>query len=222
MCLGMFMAILDIQVVATSLPSIQQALAISPDQMSWIQTAYLIAEVIAIPLTGWFTRVLTLRWLFALATLIFTLASLGCAFSGNFASLVIFRIIQGFAGGTLIPAVFTGVFLLFPARQHPIAGTIAGVTAVLGPTVGPVIGGWITFHYSWHWLFLINVFPGVVIVVATAVLLPWGRARLTHLKNFDVVLADADVAGAGGARDRPEAGARIGLVLGRLPRAVRL
>ncbi len=103
---------------------------------------------------------LTLRWLFALATLIFTLASLGCAFSGNFTSLVIFRIIQGFAGGMLIPAVFTGVFLLFPARQHPIAGTIAGVTAVLGPTVGPVIGGWITFHYSWQWLFLINVASG--------------------------------------------------------------
>jgi DHA2 family multidrug resistance protein len=148
MCLGMFMAILDIQVVATSLPSIQQALAISPDAMSWIQTAYLIAEVIAIPLTGWLTRVLTLRWLFVIATTVFTLASLGCAFSGNFASLVVFRIIQGFAGGTLIPAVFTGVFLLFPARQHPIAGTIAGVTAVLGPTVGPVVGGWITYHYS--------------------------------------------------------------------------
>jgi len=112
MCLGMFMAILDIQVVATSLPSIQQALVISPDQMSWIQTAYLIAEVIAIPLTGSFTRVLTLRWLFALATLIFTLASLGCAFSGNFTSLVIFRIIQGFAGGTLIPS------LVFPDLQE--------------------------------------------------------------------------------------------------------
>jgi MFS transporter, DHA2 family, multidrug resistance protein len=185
MCLGMFMAILDIQVVATSLPSIQQALAISPDAMSWIQTAYLIAEVIAIPLTGWLTRVLTLRWLFVIATTVFTLASLGCAFSGNFTSLVVFRIIQGFAGGTLIPAVFTGVFLLFPARQHPIAGTIAGVTAVLGPTVGPVVGGWITYHYSWQWLFLINVLPGVVIIAGTAALLPWGRARLTHLARFD-------------------------------------
>src|ERR1700712_2636693 len=103
MCLGMFMAILDIQVVATSLPTIQQALSISPDAMSWIQTAYLIAEVIAIPLTGWLTRALSLRWLFVLAIFIFTLTSVGCAFSGNFASLVTFRIFQGFAGGTLIP-----------------------------------------------------------------------------------------------------------------------
>src|SRR6266567_834392 len=78
MCAGMFMAILDIQVVATSLPAIQDALAISRDAMSWIQTAYLIAEIIAIPLTGWFTRVLTLRWLFVIAIGVFTLTSIGC------------------------------------------------------------------------------------------------------------------------------------------------
>ncbi len=106
MCLGMFMAILDIQVVATSLPAIQQALAISPDAMSWVQTAYLIAEVIAIPLTGLFTRVLTLRWLVASSVTLFTLASIGCAFSGGFAVLLAFRVVQGFAGGVLIPAVF--------------------------------------------------------------------------------------------------------------------
>ena len=185
MCVGMFMAILDIQVVATSLPTIQHALAISPDAMSWIQTAYLIAEVIAIPITGWFTRVLTLRWLFVIATVMFTLSSLGCAFSSNFASLVTFRVIQGFSGGTLIPAVFSGIFLLFPARQHPFASTIAGIMAVLAPTIGPVVGGWITHHYSWQWLFLINVFPGVIAASATPFLLPRGRPRFSHLSRFD-------------------------------------
>jgi len=114
MCLGMFMAILDIQVVATSLPAIQRALAISPDAMSWIQTAYLIAEVIAIPLTGLFTRVLSLRWLFVTAVGLFTLASVGCALSSGFAVLLAFRVAQGFSGGVLIPAVFSAVFLLFP------------------------------------------------------------------------------------------------------------
>ena len=81
MCLGMFMAILDIQVVATSLPTIQNALAISPEAMSWIQTSYLIAEVIAIPLTGWLTHILSMRWLFTAAIAFFTLASIGCAAS---------------------------------------------------------------------------------------------------------------------------------------------
>ena len=187
MCLGMFMAILDIQVVATSLPAIQQALAISPDAMSWIQTAYLIAEITAIPLTGWLTRVVTLRWLFVIAIFIFTVTSVGCAFSTNFTSLVFFRILQGFAGGTLIPAVFSGIFLLFPARAHPIAGTIAGIMAVLAPTVGPVVGGWITHHYSWPWLFLVNVVPGVIAVIATPFLLPRGRPRLNQLKHFDAM-----------------------------------
>src|SRR5260370_28148385 len=167
MCLGMFMAILDIQVVATSLPAIQSALAISRDAMSWIQTAYLIAEITAIPLTGWLTRVLTLRWLFVVAIGLFTLASIGCAFSGNFATLVGFCVLQGFSGGTLIPAVFSPAFLPFPIRLHPVAPAMAGLMAVLAPTVGPVVGGWITETWSWHWLFLINVAPRAVAAAAT-------------------------------------------------------
>ena len=185
MCVGMFMAILDIQVVATSLPAIQDALAISRDAMSWIQTAYLIAEIIAIPLTGWFMRVLTLRWLFVIAIGVFTLASIGCAFSGSFPTLVSFRVLQGFAGGALIPAVFSAVFLLFPIRLHPIATTMAGIMAVLAPTVGPVVGGWITETYSWHWLFLINVAPGVVAASATPFLLPNDRPRFANLATLD-------------------------------------
>jgi len=102
MCLGMFMAILDIQVVATSLPAIQEALGISRDAMSWIQTAYLIAEITAIPLTGLLTRTLSLRWLFVAAISLFTAASIGCAASDNFATLICARVLQGFAGGALI------------------------------------------------------------------------------------------------------------------------
>jgi len=185
MCLGMFMAILDIQVVATSLPAIQDALSISREAMSWIQTAYLIAEIIAIPLTGWLTRVLTLRWLFVAAIGLFTAASIGCAFSGDFPLLIGFRVLQGFAGGTLIPAVFSAVFLLFPIRQHPAATTMAGIMAVLAPTVGPVVGGWITETWSWHWLFLINVAPGVVAAAATPFLLPRAQPRLADLVTLD-------------------------------------
>jgi DHA2 family multidrug resistance protein len=187
MCLGMFMAILDIQVVATSLPAIQDALAISRDAMSWIQTAYLIAEITAIPLTGWLTRVLTLRWLFVIAISVFTFASIGCAFSGNFAALVSFRVLQGFAGGMLIPAVFSAVFLLFPIRSHAIATTMAGIMAVLAPTVGPVVGGWITETYSWHWLFLINVAPGLIAAAATPFLLPREKPDFAGLATLDGV-----------------------------------
>jgi DHA2 family multidrug resistance protein len=186
MCLGMFMAILDIQVVVTSLPTIQLELAISPDAMSWIQTAYLIAEVIAIPLTGLFTRVLTLRWLFALGVALFTAASIGCAFSGNFAVLLVFRVVQGFSGGVLIPAVFSAVFLLFPSRLHAIATTVGGVVAVLAPTVGPIVGGWITDNWSWPWLFLINVIPGLIAASVTPFLLPRQNINLRELAKLDL------------------------------------
>ncbi|KQM13100.1 MFS transporter [Novosphingobium sp. Leaf2] len=187
MCLGMFMAILDIQIVATSLPAIQGALRIAPDQMVWVQTAYLTAEIIAIPLTGYFTARLGMRWLFVIAVSVFTLASLGCAMSGNFHELVGWRIVQGFAGGTLIPAVFAAVFLLFPPRSQALATTIAGVAAVMAPTVGPIVGGWITQSYSWHWLFRINIAPGVLAAIGVAICLRGTKAERHEGRAIDVL-----------------------------------
>ena len=186
MCLGMFMAILDVQVVATSIPTIQQALDVAPDKMSWVQTAYLIAEVTAIPLTGFLTRVLTMRWLFVGAVAVFTLASIGCAASVEFGPLIAWRVVQGFSGGALIPAVFSAVFVLFPPRQQGLATTVAGVLAVLAPTVGPIVGGWITQTWSWHWLFLINVIPGAVAALLAARLLPAQAVHLALLRKLDV------------------------------------
>jgi MFS transporter, DHA2 family, multidrug resistance protein len=187
MCVGMFMAILDIQVVATSLPAIQQALHFRPDQISWIQTSYLIAEVIAIPLTGWLTRLLSLRWLFVAACALFVVASVACAASAGFASLVAARVVQGFAGGVLIPIVFSAGFLLFSGRGEALATTIAGVLAVLAPTLGPIAGGWITTTWSWHWLFLINIAPGLVAVAVGALALPRSAASVKELRRLDAV-----------------------------------
>ncbi|WP_063695623.1 DHA2 family efflux MFS transporter permease subunit [Bradyrhizobium embrapense] len=210
MCIGMFMAILDIQVVATALPTIQRALAISPSAMSWIQTAYLIAEVIAIPLTGLFTHALSLRWLFAFAVSVFTIASVGCAVSGGFAVLLAFRVLQGFSGGVLIPAVFSAVFMLFPARLHAVATTIGGVVAVLAPTVGPVVGGWITQTWSWPWLFLINLIPGTIAAIVTPLLLPKQSASLRAFARLDtwslVLLAAALASVMIGLKEAPQRG----------------
>ncbi len=186
MCLGMFMAVLDIQIVASSLPEIQAAVGIPSHQLSWVQTAYLIAEVIAIPLTGWLTRLMTLRGMFVTATAGFTAASVGCAASNGFASLVAFRVVQGFCGGAIIPAVFTSVFVLFPQSRQVRATAIAGVFAVLAPTLGPVVGGYITETYSWHWLFLINLTPGIVVSLVVALTLRTGRPDWTLLRSFDV------------------------------------
>ena len=220
MCLGMFMAILDVQIVATSLPSIQRALGIAPDQMSWIQTAYLTAEVIAIPLTGFLIRWLSLRWLFVLGLSIFTLASAGCAASDGFGVLITLRVVQGFSGGVLIPAVFSAVFLLFPSEKQGLATTIAGVLAVLAPTVGPVVGGWITQTYNWHWLFLINIIPGVIAACGAALLLSRDGMRPGLWRGLDVIalglLAIGLTALEVGLKEAPKRGWESALVIGLL------
>ena len=221
MCIGMFMAILDVQVVATSLPTIQSALAIPPDQMSWIQTAYLIAEVIAIPLTGFLTRLLSMRWLFVLAIAVFTLASIGCAASGSFATLIAWRVLQGFSGGTLIPAVFSAVFLLFPAARQGMATTFAGVLAVLAPTVGPVVGGWITAD-----LFLALAVPDQRRARASSRrcsprrCCPGRAMRLSEARTLDILslalLAIALAALEIALKEAPQRGWTSGLVVGLL------
>jgi len=113
MAVGMFLAILDTQIVASSLPDIQTGLGISLTQLSWVQTAYLMAEIVAIPLTGWLTRVMSTRGAFVACVCGFTVASLACSGSTSFWSLVPARVVQGFCGGALIPLVFSAGVLSF-------------------------------------------------------------------------------------------------------------
>ncbi|WP_421838810.1 DHA2 family efflux MFS transporter permease subunit [Novosphingobium sp.] len=218
MSLGMFMAILDIQIVAASLPAIRNALGIAPDQMVWVQTAYLTAEIVAIPLTGYFTGLLGMRRLFVAAVCLFTAASVGCAQSQSFDTLIAWRIVQGFAGGTLIPAVFSAVFLLFPPRSQALATTIAGVAAVLAPTVGPIVGGWITESWSWHWLFRINIAPGILAAIGATITLRGGIADQRTPRAFDVMalaaLAVSLTAFEIGLKDAPALGWTAPRVLG--------
>ena len=186
LCIGMGMAILDIQVVVTSLKVISTAFQIGDDQISWVQTAYLIAEVIAIPLTGLLMRVFTLRWLLVASLVFFTLASIFCAYSSGYVELLMGRIAQGFAGGVLIPIVFTAIFLLFPpSMEQSLATTLAGFLAVLAPTLGPLIGGWLTEHYSWHALFLINVPPGILAIIMGYFALPAQAIKTDELRGID-------------------------------------
>jgi DHA2 family multidrug resistance protein len=187
MSIGMFMAILDIQIVASSLPEIQAGLGIALDQLSWVQTAYLIAEIVAIPLTGWLTRVMSTRGAFFASICGFTAASLACAASNSFWSLIAARVLQGFCGGALIPFVFSTIFLMFEGLGRSRATFVAGLLAMLAPTLGPAVGGFITDRYSWHWLFLINVPPGIVVAVLVAWAVDIDRPDWRHLGSVDLL-----------------------------------
>src|SRR5689334_25446905 len=121
MCLGFFIAYLDIQIVASSMQEIGGGLSASQDEIGWIQTSYLIAEIVVIPLSGWLSRVMSTRWLFCASAVGFTIASLLCGWAWNIESMIVFRALQGFLGGSMIPTVFTTAFIYFDNQQRVIA-----------------------------------------------------------------------------------------------------
>jgi DHA2 family multidrug resistance protein len=187
MAVGMFMAILDIQIVASSLPEIQAGLGIPLDRLGWVQTAYLMAEIVAIPLTGWLTRLLSTRGAFCSAISGFTAASLACAAATRFWPLITARAVQGFCGGALIPLVFSSIFLMFDERARTRATLIAGVLAMLAPTLGPLVGGYVTQGWSWHWLFLINLPAGIATAIAAGWAVDIDRPDWRCLGAIDLV-----------------------------------
>lgn len=210
MCLALFMSVLDVQIVLTALPTIRASLHVGDAAMSWVQTSYLTAEVIAIPLSGLLTRALGLRGCMVWALAGFTLASLACALSGDFTTLIVARTVQGLFGGVIIPCVFSAVFLLFDARDEPLATGLAGVMAMLAPTLGPWLGGWLTVHFGWPALFTINLVPGLIATVGMARWVPAGARDRALLATIDRIgLAQLAIAMAGieiGLKFAPEHG----------------
>jgi MFS transporter, DHA2 family, multidrug resistance protein len=185
MCVGMFIALLDIQIVSASLRDIGGGLSAGADDTAWVQTSYLIAEIIVIPLSGWLASVVSTRWLFAASALGFTLASLLCALAWNIQSMIAFRAIQGFLGGSMIPMVFTTAFMYFGGKQRVVAASTIGAIASLAPTLGPVVGGWITDISSWHWLFYINLVPGLFVTIVVPIMVRVDKPNLSLLKRAD-------------------------------------
>ncbi|MDW6025376.1 DHA2 family efflux MFS transporter permease subunit [Mesorhizobium sp. BAC0120] len=185
MVFGMFMAILDIQIVSASLAEIQAGLSASSDEISWVQTSYLIAEVVMIPLSGFLARMLSTRVLFTIAAAGFTAASALCATATSIEQMIIYRAIQGFIGGGMIPSVFAAAFTIFPPSRRAIVSPMIGLVATLAPTIGPTVGGYLSNTFSWHWLFLVNVVPGVMVTAAAWSLIDFDKPNHALLSKFD-------------------------------------
>ncbi|WP_172327055.1 DHA2 family efflux MFS transporter permease subunit [Mangrovicoccus sp. HB161399] len=185
MIFGMFMAILDIQIVAASLSEIQAGLGASADEISWVQTSYLIAEVIMIPLSGFLGRVMSTRILFTVSALGFAATSFLCATATNIDQMIVYRAAQGFIGGGMIPSVFAAAFSIFPPSKRSITSPLIGLIATLAPTIGPTVGGYLSDAFSWHWLFLINVIPGICVAIATFLLVDFDEPDWKLFRRFD-------------------------------------
>lgn len=185
MCIGLFIAQLDIQIVSASLNEIGGGLSAGKDEMAWIQTSYLIAEIIIIPLSGWLSRVFSTRWLFTLSAGVFTVMSVACALAWNIQSMIVFRALQGAAGASMIPLVFTTAFIYYQGKELGLAAAVVSALASLSPTLGPTLGGWITDNLEWRWLFYINILPGLYLVMSIPLLVDIDKPNLSLLKGAD-------------------------------------
>ena len=185
MVFGMFMALLDIQIVTSSLTQIQGGLSASSDEISWVQTSYIIAEVVMIPLSGTLSRLLSTRVLFVGATIGFTIASALCATATSLGAMILYRVLQGFLGGAMIPTVFPVIYTVFPPRQLAVVMVLVSLILNLSSTVGPTVGGYLTDTYSWHWLFLVNIVPGVFVAGTVWTLIDVDKPNPTLWRAFD-------------------------------------
>ncbi len=183
--LGAFMAVLDIQITNSSLAEIQAALGATLEEGSWISTAYLVAEVVVIPLTGWLSQVFSVRRYLLVNTVLFILFSIGCAWAVNLPMMIVFRALQGFTGGVLIPMALTIVLTSLPPAKQPVGMALFAITATFAPSIGPTLGGWLTDNLSWQYNFYLNLFPGIVMLSTIAYAIPAKPMQLHLLKGGD-------------------------------------
>ena len=183
--LGAFMAILDISITNASLQDIQGGLSATLDEGAWISTAYLVAEIIVIPLTGFFSKVFSLRKYLLWNAGIFIFASILCGFAQNLPMMIGFRALQGMSGGVLIPLCVTIILTHLPKHQQSIGLALFGISATFAPCIGPTIGGWLTVNYSWPLIFFLNVIPGLILIALVGRGLEKAPMQLALLKEGD-------------------------------------
>jgi DHA2 family multidrug resistance protein len=157
------MAMIDISIVNVALTDIRAGFGTPIDQIGWVSTGYMMANIVVIPMTGWLQRRFGFRRYFSASVLIFTIASALCGLAWNLPSLVLFRVLQGMGGGAIIPTSQAILFARYPRAQHGMAAGLFGLGAITGPLLGPTIGGYMIDLASWHWIFLVNVPIGLLV-----------------------------------------------------------
>jgi MFS transporter, DHA2 family, multidrug resistance protein len=183
--LGAFMAVLNIQITNASLLYIEGGIGTGVDNGAWVTTAYLIGEIIVIPLTDYLSRVFSFRRYLIVNTILFLMFSVSCAFAHNLGQMIVLRGLQGFSGGVLIPMAFTLVLTKLPKPQQPIGLALFALTATFGPAIGPTIGGYLTEAYGWQYIFFVNLVPGAIMVVVLWLTLEREPMRLSLLADGD-------------------------------------
>ncbi len=163
------MVIIDTSVVNVSLDHIRGSLSAGIDESTWSITSYLAANAVVIPMAGWLSRLFGRKRILIISVVLFTVSSLLCGFAWSIQSLVVFRVLQGIAGGSLQPISQSILLETFPPSQHGTAMAIYGVGIMFGPIIGPFLGGWITDNWSWHWIFFVNIPVGLISILMSLI-----------------------------------------------------
>jgi DHA2 family multidrug resistance protein len=159
--LAAFMEVLDTSIANVALPYMAGNLGASNDQSTWVLTSYLVSNAIILPISGWLAGAIGRKRFFMACLGVFTVSSLLCGIAPSLGFLLLFRVLQGAGGGGLQPMAQAILADTFPPQQRGLAFALYGITAIMAPTIGPTLGGWITFNYSWRWIFFINLPVGV-------------------------------------------------------------
>jgi MFS transporter, DHA2 family, multidrug resistance protein len=159
--LAAFMEVLDTSIANVALPYMAGSLGASNDQSTWVLTSYLVSNAIILPISGWLAGALGRKRFFMACLGVFTVSSLLCGIAPSLGMLLLFRVLQGAGGGGLQPMAQAILADTFPPQQRGLAFALYGITAIMAPTIGPTLGGWITFNYSWRWIFFINIPVGL-------------------------------------------------------------
>ncbi len=204
--LGAFMAVLNIQIVNSSLADIQGAIGAGIDDGGWISTSYLITEIIVIPLTGWLARVFSVRLYLLVNAVLFLVFSAACAQAHSLGEMIVLRAFQGFTGGVLIPMAFTIIITKLPKAKQPIGMALFALSATFAPAIGPTIGGYLNENYGWQYIFYVNLVPGSVMLALLWVSLEKAPQQLGLLRQGDWAGVATMAIGLGGLQTVLEEG----------------
>lgn len=169
--MGTFMEVLDTSIANVALPHIAGSLSASQDESTWVLTSYLVANAIILPISGWISSVVGRKNFYLLSVVLFTVFSAACGVAPSLGALVVFRVLQGLAGGGLQPSVQAILADAFPGEKRGMAMAVYTVAILVAPVLGPTLGGWITDNYSWRWIFYINIPVGLLCAFFTRIVL---------------------------------------------------
>ena len=206
--LAAVLELLDTSIVNVAIPHMMGSLGATLDEIAWVSTGYVVANVIVLPISGWLSAQLGRRNYFALSIVVFIVSSIACGNAHSLEALIFWRIVQGLGGGGLLATAQSTIFEIFPKQEIGTAMAIFGLGIMVGPMLGPTVGGYLTEQYSWPWIFYINLPLGIIALILALIFVPDSehQQKTTQIDYIGLLLL---IAGVGSLQTLLERGEKL-------------